>query len=148
MVRSDPVASPDPRRDRGPGLARRLAAAFYVLLLLLAVLAVGTACWLPFTGGQAVRPHDPFYAAFLLALSFGFYGWFWVHGGQTLGMRAWRLRLRTGTGEALSWRHAGLRFATAWLSLAVFGVGFLWSAFSPLGESWHDRLSGTRVDWV
>lgn len=127
---------------------RRFAAAAYDLLLLVAVLAVGTAAWLPFTGGEAIQPHDPWYGAFLVALSFLFFGWSWVHGGQTLGMRAWRLRLRSSGGEPLNWRHAGLRFAAAWLSLAVLGLGFLWPLVSVERVTWHDLLAGTRVDWA
>ncbi|OGI41569.1 MAG: hypothetical protein A2150_00620 [Candidatus Muproteobacteria bacterium RBG_16_64_11] len=40
---------------------------------------------------------------------FLFYGWFWTRGGQTLGMRAWRLRLTRADGGPVTWRRAALR---------------------------------------
>ena len=69
---------------------------------------------------------NPFYIAYLLAISFGFYGWFWTHGGQTLGMRAWRLKALTADGQAVSWRHAIIRVAAAHVSLFALGLGYLW----------------------
>ena len=38
----------------------------------------------------------------MLAVAWAFYGWFWLHGGQTLGMRAWRLKLVTDDGRPLT----------------------------------------------
>jgi uncharacterized RDD family membrane protein YckC len=63
-------------------------------------------------------------------------------------MRAWGIRLYGTGGEPVGWNRAALRFAAAWLSLAGFGLGFLWPALSPERASWHDLLSGTRIDWA
>ena len=82
---------------------------------------------------------------YLLAVAFAFYGWFWTHGGQTLGMRAWRLQVVRTWGGALSWRHALLRYSAAMVSWAVLGLGFLWVALSRRRLAWHDRWSGTRL---
>jgi uncharacterized RDD family membrane protein YckC len=136
-----------PARDPPPGLLRRLAALVYDLLLLLAVLAAATVCWLPFTGGQAVTPDHAGYRLFLLGLSFWFYGWFWTHGGQTLGMRAWRMRIYAVDGRPIGWGRAVRRFAAAAVSAVALGLGFLWPALSDQRKAWHDLLSGTFVDW-
>ena len=47
----------------------------------------------------------------LFAVGLGFFGWFWVHGGQTLGMRAWRLQVRRLDGAPLRWPIAAVRYA-------------------------------------
>ena len=128
-----------------PGLARRLAAIAYDVLLLVAVLFAATAVLLPFTGGEAIRPHQTLYTAYLLAVSFAYFGWFWTHGGQTLGMRSWHLRLVGTGGNGVSWQQALVRFASACLSWLAFGVGFLWLLVDPERLTWHDRLSGTTI---
>lgn len=82
---------------------------------------------------------------YLLGVCFVFYGWFWVHGGQTLGLRTWRLRVVRHDGTPITWRHAALRFAGAILSWAALGLGFLWIYVDPQRRAWHGHLSGTRV---
>lgn len=69
------------------------------------------------------------------------YGGFWVRGGQTLGLRSWRLRL---DGGPITWMHAFKHFAGAILSWPPLGLGFLWPIFDREKLAWHDRLSGTR----
>ena len=128
-----------------PGLARRLAAIAYDCFLLVAVLILATALLMPFTGGQAIEPHNALYTAYLLAVSFGYFGWFWTHGGQTLGMRTWHMRLESVGRRAPSWSQALGRFAGACLSWLAFGAGFLWLLVDRDRLTWHDRLSGTRL---
>jgi uncharacterized RDD family membrane protein YckC len=128
-----------------PGLGRRLAAIAYDTLLLVACLIVATAALLPFTGGEAIRPNQGWYTAYLVAVSFGYFGWFWTHGGQTLGMRSWRLRLVGSGKNGASWRQALVRFAGAWVSWIAFGAGFLWMLVDRRRLTWHDRVSGTRI---
>ena len=82
---------------------------------------------------------------YLLGCPFVFFGWFWTHGGQTLGMRAWRLRLLDAEGGPVTWRQSLLRVAGAYLSALALGVGYLWVLFDRAGLAWHDRLSGTRL---
>ena len=125
------------------GLPRRLAAIAYDACLLFALLFVATALLLPFTGGQAIGPGNGIYLLYLLGVSYLYFGWFWTHGGQTLGMRAWHMRVRTISGGALSWRRAGTRFIAALLSWGACGAGFLWAAVDAERRSWHDRLSGS-----
>lgn len=127
------------------GLARRLAAAFYDTLLTAAVLLVAGLAALSFTGGQAVPAGNPWFMLYLGACVFGFFGWFWTHGGQTLGLRAWRLRVVRADGAPLRWRDAALRFLAAVPSLGLFGIGLLWVLVDRERRAWHDRASGTRV---
>lgn len=69
----------------------------------------------------------------------------WRRGGQTLGMRPWRLRV-VATGDVpLSWRGAWLRYAVATLSVAAGGLGFWWAWFDRDRLTWHDRAAGTRM---
>ena len=129
------------------GHARRLGAIIYDAFLLCAVLFFAGALFIALAGGDAMAsPIMKILLQFyLLGVCFAFYGWFWVHGGQTLGLRAWRLRVVRHDRAPITWRHAALRFASAILSWAALGLGFLWIYIDPQCRAWHDRLSGTRV---
>lgn len=69
----------------------------------------------------------------------------WRRGGQTLGMRPWRLKVVDTTGDAPSWRGLVLRFAVGSVSLLPAGLGFWWAWFDRDRLTWHDRASGTRM---
>lgn len=125
-----------------------MTALWYDALLLLAILFFATALALPFNAGQAFSSGQTIYPIYLLTISFVFYGWFWTHGGQTLGLRAWKIKVCSQDGGSIGWRQAGLRFAVAALSWACFGLGFLWCLFDKDGLCWHDHLSNTRICWV
>jgi uncharacterized RDD family membrane protein YckC len=128
-----------------PSIWRYLAAICYDWLLLLAVLFAATALLLPFNGGQAFSHQQWFYPLYLLAVSFYYYGGFWVHGGQTLGLRAWRLKVLTLNHQPMNWQQAALRFIGALLSCTVLGLGLFWRLWDKNHRTWHDYLSGTTV---
>lgn len=127
------------------GLLRRLGAIVYDSLLLLAVLFFATAIILPLNAGQAFSSEQTFFPAYLLLVSFLFFAWFWTHGGQTLGMRAWKIKITALDGKPIDWPSAAIRFMAAILSWSCVGAGFWWSLFDPQQQCWHDKLSKTRL---
>lgn len=128
-----------------PSLFRRTAVIIYDLLLLLALLFLATALLLPFNNGEAFLPNQYFFSIYLLAISFIFYGWFWTHGGQTPGMKAWRIKLQTFNQTPITWKHAYKRFFMAIVSWLFFGLGFLWLLIDKQRYTWYDRFSKTRL---
>ncbi len=76
---------------------------------------------------------------------FGFFAYFWVRRGQTLGMLAWRLEVRSEDGSPLTLTQATLRFCGALASFATLGLGYLWILVDRKGRSWSDLLSGSRI---
>lgn len=132
---------------RPAGLARRLAAITYDALIQLALFFTGTALLLPFTGGQALTPGNPCYGAYLLGISLLYNGWSWKHGGQTIGMRAWRIRIIAPGGAPVSWKRIIPRYFTALAGAAALGLGFLWMYTDTARRTWQDRLSGTLTVW-
>jgi len=137
-----------PTRDKPTpepaGLLRRLGAMFYDSLLLLSVLMVGTALALLVTRG-AMDYHNPFFRGYLCGLSFLFYAWFWVRGGQTLGMRTWKLRVQRLDGGPITLWQAVLRFLCAIPAWALLGLGYLWLLVDKDRMAVHDRLSKTVI---
>jgi uncharacterized RDD family membrane protein YckC len=96
-----------------------------------------------------------------------YFVWFWTHGGQTLAMKTWRIRLVAKDGSAPATGRALTRFLLCWLWLlpglalawAIQAKGWLlllipalnaliWGALAyldPQRQFLHDRLAGTRV---
>ena len=93
--------------------------------------------------------------------------WFWTHGGQTLAMKTWRVKLVTSDGQVVKTRRAVVRFLLAWLwilpglvvasltnakawgLLLIPGANILlwaWTAYlDPQRQFLHDRIAGTKV---
>jgi len=130
---------------RNAGILRRLAAAAYDALLLIALLMVAAAIWLPFNGGEAVPAGDPLFRLYLVLVIAAFWIGFWTRGGQTLGMRAWRLQLLMADGTPVGAVAALYRFPLAFIAWGAAGIGLLWMLLDPDGLAAHDRLSRTRV---
>lgn len=101
-----------------------------------------------FNDHQPVRPGTLASGIELLALwsATGAYAVLsWRHGGQTLGMRPWRLRVTNAAGGQPSWGALTLRYAVATASLLLAGSGFWWAWLDRDRLTWHDRASRTRM---
>ena len=131
--------------ENHPSLLRRLAAVLYDGLLLIALWMGAGALWIGFQGGTAAAAGDGLFRLYLLAIAYAFFVGFWVRGGHTLGMKAWRLRLVDADGQRVTVRAATHRFVTALLSWLPAGLGFLWALFDRDRLTWHDRLSRTYL---
>jgi len=144
MLLCDRMTQPD--ENCPAGLRHRLAAMAYDWLLLASILFATTFVLILLRGGEAIRPGTWWYGVVLIAVAFLFYGWCWTHGGQTLGLRAWKLRVVTDEGEPLSWLDAARRFAASTVLLLPPGLGLIGSLLDPKRRCWHDKLSRTRLD--
>ena len=121
----------------------RLAAALYDFFPLLALWMLTAGVVLLVSHGEVdvAHPSLTYRLALrlaLLAITAAYFVISWARGGQTIGMRAWRLRIVGVDGGVLPWPRALLRFAVACVSLIVFGVGFVWCLFDRQKRGWHD----------
>ncbi len=131
------------------GFGRRFAALIYDGFLLAALLMTYTGAILIFTR-RAILPETYgawvyLYRAGLIAVIAAYYVLNWMRSGQTLGMRAWRLRAVSDAGSRLSICRALLRFLCGFLAWPPAALGVLWLYFDPDHLALHDRLSRTRV---
>lgn len=128
-----------------PGLGRRLACMLYESLLVLAVLFLAgflVVGLVPADAGPWVRAMSQLYYLLVAGL---YFVWFWRHGGQTLAMKTWRIRLRTRDGGRPTLAQCWRRYILALAGLAALGAGFLWALWDRDGQFLHDRLVGTRL---
>lgn len=130
------------------GLFRRLLAIAYDCFLLIALLFLTTALFTAINRGNAIERDDIIYIPLVItlaAIAFLFFTWFWTHGGQTLGLKTWKLRVINIDGGNISWKQALIRLTVAILSMAFFGIGFIWSIFHKQRKTWHDLLSESEL---
>ena len=128
------------------GFPLRLAGLFYDVFISGSVVLIAGFAYLPITGGEAPMPGTwagAGFQLFILAVLYLFYVGFWTHGGRTLGMLAWSLRLIDPDGNRPGLKRASLRFAACLLSWATLGLGFAWALIDPHNRALHDRLAGT-----
>lgn len=158
-------------------LPRRLAALVYDGLLLFAVTMVAGFLLVPFTSTIELNDPDssqnifnPFITIYYLVVYYLFFTWFWTHGGQTLGMRAWHIRLNTENGQMLNWKQALFRYLVSlpmwffWViaigkstqgfvisfleqlpNWMIFSIATAWLIVDHLPNNWRDRLTGTHI---
>jgi uncharacterized RDD family membrane protein YckC len=101
---------------------RRLAAALYDGLLLLGIWMAALLSDVLIRGVLDAPRSWPLLRIYLFAIGLLFFGWFWTHGGQTLGMRAWRLRVVREDGRPLTWLTAAVRFTvmlSCWAAVMI-----------------------------
>lgn len=124
----------------------RLFALVYDLFPMLALWLTVAALSYAANGGEPVTPGSwgaRLEFVGLLGVTFLYAGLSWRFGGQTLGMRAWRLRAVGTDGERPGWGAIAIRFCVGLLSLAAAGLGFVWVLIDRERRSWHERASGT-----
>lgn len=127
------------------GLLRRFGVMFYDSILLIAVLFFASLpVVLPFS---ITTEHNlyPFFVAYIYLVGFLFFGWFWTHGGQTLGLKTWRIKLVSDTGDNIGWKQAFIRYIASLVCWFSLGIGFLWCYTNRERLAWNDLLSKTRL---
>lgn len=135
--------------NKPSGLLRRLAACLYDFVLLFGILFFLTlfiTIGFEKITGVPLNEHPlaALHHAIIYLVAFIYFGWFWTHPGQTLGMKAWKLQIISTDGSRITWFQAFLRYIGTIISVVVFGMGFIWGAFGRKA-TWHDLLSGSRL---
>ena len=124
-------------------MSRRLAAIAYDLMLLYAVLFFVSIILNILFGPATIQNSKILFPLCLLLCCYWYFVWHWLHGGQTLGMKAWRLVLVRSDHSPLDWQTASIRFLLAACSIILFGFGLLWAYFDTENRTFYDRYTGT-----
>jgi len=133
------------RALQAPSILRRLAAALYDALLIVALMFLATYPFLAFFGDATQGWRRHLLQAWIVFVVGSYFVWFWTRGGQTLPMKTWHIRLVRHDGAAVGTARAVHRFALALLGAAALGLGFAWALFDRDRQFLHDRLSGTAL---
>jgi uncharacterized RDD family membrane protein YckC len=165
---ADTSAQDSVQPQAAPSVRRRLAALMYESVLLFGlVVVVGLVFGIVTQQRHALQGHQALQTV-LFATIGAYFCWFWTHGGQTLAMRTWHVRLVSADGRALHWPRAVFRYLLSYLwvlpALAadhLAGLKGVWPAFALLGANvfalalaarlhpqrqfLHDAIAGTRL---
>ncbi|HEY2927909.1 RDD family protein [Piscinibacter sp.] len=162
------VAGATPSDLSAPGLPRRLACFVYEGVLLFGVLMIAGYLFSSLTQQRHANIGRHGLQAFLFIVLGIYFTWFWSHGGQTVAMKAWHVRLVDRHGAPVSQARALARYLLSWLWFmpallvlyltdmrdlgTIFGVmlagvlGYaLLSRLHPTRQFFHDVVSGTRL---
>jgi uncharacterized RDD family membrane protein YckC len=94
--------------------------------------------------GIVVSVLHPFHDVHILILAI--YGAvMWKLRGATVGGIVFDLHVVRVDGRPIDWETAIVRALGCILSLVVVGLGFIWIAFDPNNQAWHDKIAGTVV---
>ncbi len=143
---TDEIHTADASSLRYAGFFRRLLAIFYDSILLIAIMFTLSLIATGLNHGNAIEPGHvlyPLFVTLLFSLNYVYFAWFWMHGGQTLGMKTWYIKLQSNNDESINWKTAAIRFFSALISWLVFGLGFLWAFIDKKNRCWHDLSSKT-----
>ncbi len=119
-------------------------AGIYDLLVVIALWFATAAAALAVTRGNLDPAHPLFRGALLLVL-LSYFALSWRHGGQSIGARAWRLRVERNAGGLLDARHAWLRAVVMCVGAVPIGLGTLMAWLDPARRSLQDRVVDSRV---
>jgi len=121
-----------------------VAAGVYDLLIVLALWFATGAAALALMRGSLPASHPVFRIALVL-VALGYFALSWQRGGQSIGARAWRLRVEDGSGRTLPMRKAWLRALVMCLGALPVGLGTAIAWLDPARRALQDRACGSRV---
>lgn len=125
---------------------RRVACAVYDTLIVIALFIFATAILMPFSGGAIQPPpYNILFDLYLAFIGFGYFVLVWRRDGQTLGMRAWRLRVIASDGQRISVKAAIIRALTGFAGWLCLGLGWLWILIDQHGRAWQDIIGDSRL---
>ena len=121
-------------------LRYRFAALLYDALVVLSIWTTTIVALVTLVGDAVV---GAWVQSLLFVELYVFFAFFWCRRGQTLGMLAWRLRLRSAGG--FTPEQALRRFIAELASFAALGLGFFWMWFDKDRLTWPDRFSRSVI---
>lgn len=117
-------------------LWKHVAALIYDIFPILALFLTTSLFLLMFRQGDEVQPRTFWLQALLFAELFLYFAYSWKKGGQTLGMRAWKIRIENH--HLLNWKDVSLRFIAGILSTLLLGAGLWFRKINVKQWTWMD----------
>ena len=125
---------------------KRIASTIYDLFLLLGVwfLVGSIALGVKYLFVGEVTSLNPNFGMALVILSaWSFYGYFWTHGGKTLGMAVWKFEIYSLDNNKINLKQISVRFFFNLMTFLLAGLPLIMMYFSKKNLSISDSLSGT-----
>ena len=127
------------------GLILRIGIMFYDSILLTAVLFFAALIVVPTFGITTEHPLFILFKIYIFLVGFIFFAWCWTHGGQTLGMKTWKVKLVSEKHAQVTWKESLIRYLISILCWLSLGIGFLWCYTNKKRLAWNDLGSKTYL---
>jgi len=127
------------------GILRRVLAIIYDLIIFLSLIMVFTLIVVILRSGREVPYSATWFTLVIIILHFCFFMWFWINGGQTLGMRAWKIKVVNKEGKPIDFSSALRRYLSSFSIFLPPGFCFIWSFIDKENIFLNDRLSQTII---
>ena len=126
---------------------KHLAAFLYDLFPILGIFLITSLIVMLIKKGTIVDRHTLWFDTLILIEFVLYYTYSWKVGGQTLGMRAWKIKIvpKNVNQTNLSWSQSFARLIAGILSTILFGSGLFWKLVSKNKLSWMDVLSQSKT---
>ncbi len=167
MIFSAPDAFMATGSQNAPTLTKRLLCMVYESLLLFGVVFAGDYLFDTLTQSRHALTLRHVRQIWVFIVVGAYFVYFWTHGGQTLAMKTWRIRVVDIDGKALAVPRAiaryflcwifllptfallGLLGIGPWLAIGILGIAIFvpttWMLFDPDRQFLHDIILGTRL---
>ena len=127
---------------RPPSLRRRLACFIYEGVLLFGVLMIAGYLFSGLTQQRHALVGRAGLQLFLFVVLGIYFVWFWSHGGQTVAMKTWHIRLVTLEGTTVPQRRALARYVASWCWFMPALLGVWFSGTRSLGVVFCSLIAG------
>ena len=122
---------------------RHVAAFIYDLFPIIGLWLITSVVVVLLRRGHEVPPGTLWFQLLLLAEVVFYFVFSWKKGGQTLGMRAWKIGIEGF--QDMSWWQSVSRFLIGLVSTFLLGAGVWYKKLNKKQLSWMDMVSGHRA---
>jgi uncharacterized RDD family membrane protein YckC len=126
-------------------IGRRFVSLVYEILLLAALLWCASLVFSGIEHRFAETHVRSLFQLYIAVIAGTYFVWQWTHGGQTVPMKTWRLKLVSVDGGAVATRQALIRYVAALAGTLALGLGFIWAGMDRDRQFLHDRIARTRI---
>lgn len=124
-------------------LWKHVAALIYDTFPILALFLTTSLILVLIRQGQEIQPRTLWMQLLLLTEVFLYFTYSWKKGGQTLGMRAWKIGIHNH--QDMTWSQVSLRFLAGVISTLLLGLGLWVRKFNTSQLTWMDQVCGQQV---
>lgn len=125
---------------------KHIAAFVYDIFPVVGILLLTSFVTLIIRNGQEVARNTIWFDVLLFCEVAFYYVYSWKIGGQTLGMRAWKMKIipNDKNQATLTWTQALVRFLVGIVS-CFGGIGIFWKVITKDKTTWMDKVSNSKT---
>lgn len=130
---------------------RLIGSVIYDGLVIMGILMIAGAMALPvnqWITGDTSDGSYLLYQVYLLVVVLSYFLYFWKKSGQTVGMKAWRIKLISREDSPLTVKQLLLRLVVAIPAYLLLFLGVLWQYWDKDQLNWQDRASKTKIVYL